>query len=267
MPACCKLIIFLVAFLAIFLFCPKKTLAVTITIDNFPSSISSDAFNVDVSIIGSNPGTNYLRVDLYKEGTTKYFGETWSGTSWYEGSDGNQYFPIAIGPESTASATIQGRVGNPTLGEYPGPGSFKLRIRRYTSSGNPASKDQQTPVDVQITVPIQSPTPSPSSSPSPSSAPASSPTSSPTPSPSLTPSPKAVKVTGATLLGKILGEESSPAGFFPWEATEEAKSQEATVSPRAKFISKLFLGLGLIFLVFSGVYLWYNLTKEKIIQG
>jgi len=96
----------------------------------------------------------------------------------------------------------------------------------------------------------------------------SSPTSSPAPSPSLTPSPKPVKITGATLLGKILGEEgTSPAGFYPWEATEESKSQEATRAPKAKFISKLFLGLGLVFLFVSGVYLWYNLTKGRIIQG
>jgi len=96
----------------------------------------------------------------------------------------------------------------------------------------------------------------------------SSPTYSPTPSPSSTTSPKPIEVIGATLLGKILGEEgTSPAGFYPWEATEESKSQEATRAPKAKFISKLFLGLGLVFLFVSGVYLWYNLTKGRIIQG
>jgi len=113
----------------------------------------------------------------------------------------------------------------------------------------------------------------PTPMPTPSSIPTSelTPTPSPQPEASLleeTPSPKPVEITGATLLGKILGEEeSSPAGFYPWEATEEAKSQEATRAPKAKFISKLFLGLGLVFLFVSGVYLWYNLTKGRIIQG
>lgn len=92
--------------------------------------------------------------------------------------------------------------------------------------------------------------------------------STPSPSPALTPSPKPVEVTGATLLGKILGEEeSSPAGFYPWEATEEAKSQEATETSRAKFIPKLFLGSGLVFLATAGIYLWYNSSERRMIQG
>jgi len=89
---------------------------------------------------------------------------------------------------------------------------------------------------------------------------------SPTPSlsPSPTPSPKPIKVTGVTLSGKILGEEeSSPAGFFPWEATKEAESQEATSSSKAKFVPKLFLGLGLLFLVSSGLYLWYTQSDYR----
>ena len=78
-----------------------------------------------------------------------------------------------------------------------------------------------------------------------------------------TPSPEPVKVSGATLLGKILGEEgTSPAGLYPWEATGEAESQEATEASRAKFIPRLFLGLGLVFLFVSGVYLWYNQRKQ-----
>jgi len=92
---------------------------------------------------------------------------------------------------------------------------------------------------------------------------------SPSPSPDIvpTPSPKPIQVTGAALLGKILGEEATPAALFPWEATKEAESQEATGTLKVKLIPKLFLGFGLVFLAVAGIYLWYNLTKGKNIQG
>jgi len=160
-----------------FLFLAKDTFAATITINNYPSQISTDPFDVEVYISGYT-GKNYLRIDLYKEGTTNYFGETFNGTYWYGDSDGVQYFSI----EGINSTHLQGKIGNPTLTKYPGPGSFKLRIRRYTSSGNPASGDQQTAVEVQINVPIETPTPSPTPTLVPTSTPKP-PTSTPTPKP------------------------------------------------------------------------------------
>lgn len=135
----------------------------------------------------------------------------------------------------------------------------EANIARVEAAANIGVANPVTPVFFDdLTFEEVEPTLSPTLSPSPSLSPAPFPTSSLIPSPSPTPSPKPVKVTGATLSGEILGEESSPAGFFPWEATEEAESQEATEASRAKFISKLFLGLGVVFLAASGVYLWYT---------
>src|SRR5258706_6771329 len=128
----------------------KNILAVTVSVSNFPSSISSDMFNVDVLVTGAGNGTNYLRVDLYKDGTTNYFGETYNGSDWYSASTGTSYFPVQI-QNSSGSATVQAQLGNPTVTNYPGPGSYKLKIRRYTSSGSQSANDTQTPVDIQIT--------------------------------------------------------------------------------------------------------------------
>ncbi|HUV42588.1 MAG TPA: hypothetical protein VMY36_01635 [Patescibacteria group bacterium] len=87
--------------------------------------------------------------------------------------------------------------------------------------------------------------------------------SSPSPSSSLTSSAKPVKVIGSTLLGKVLGEEeSSPAGLFPWEATEEAKEEGSSLSARGKLLPKLFLILGFGFLVVSGIWVCYTHRKE-----
>jgi len=150
----------------------RNAYAVSVTITDFPSTISSDPFNVSVSIVGAGAGTNYLRVDLFQTETTNYFGETFNNTSWYGGSDGTQYFPVAISSGTAAPATFQGRVGSPDGGKYVGPGMYKLKIRRYTSSGSQAN-DQQTPVDINITIPTPAPTPTstPTSTPTPTSAP------------------------------------------------------------------------------------------------
>ncbi len=152
----------LVLFLLFCLF-PAQAFAVSISVNNVPSSVSSDPFSLDVSVLGASSGQNYLRVDLYKDGTNNYFGETYSGSNWYKGSDGTLYFPISItDSKTTASASIQARLGTPTSTEFPGSGTYKLKIRRYTSSGNPASSDEQTPIDVTINYqPPASPTPAP----------------------------------------------------------------------------------------------------------
>jgi len=256
-----RILIFLIAS-AVFLFLTKEVLAVTITIDSSPSSVSGEPFDVSVSIAGPNPGTNYLRIDLFKEGTTNYFGETFNGESWYGGSDGTHYFPVNISSEGTASATFRGRIGNPTSSEYPGPGVYKLRIRRYTSSGNPASSDQQIPVDVQITIPVSTPTPTaePTATPEPTSAPVptlspkpptSTPTKKPTPTQTPTPVPTITLTPIPTLAGEILGEE---ANVLTKENTPTPKILGET-SRNPSFLSKILIGLGIFFLLVSVSFL------------
>lgn len=145
---------FLILFFFIF---SNHAFAVTVTINNFPSEITADSFNVEVNVSGAQDGANYLRVDLFKEGTTNYFGETWNNSNWYGSSDGTQYLPVSIN-EGSASAVIQGRMGDATKTEYGGPGNYKLRIRRYTSASNYSFSDSQ---DVTINVALPSPSPTP----------------------------------------------------------------------------------------------------------
>lgn len=102
-------------FFLLFIF-PQKIFAVTIEISNYPAVIGTDPFNVNVYVSGPSDGKNYLRIDIYKESTTNYFGETYNGADWYSGSSGTSYFAVDI-INSTASATLQGRVGNPSLTE------------------------------------------------------------------------------------------------------------------------------------------------------
>jgi len=158
----------LTAFLLFFLLYVPQAFAVSIAINNAPSSVSSDPFNVDVSVLGASAGQNYLRAEIYKDGTTNYFGETYSGSDWYGGSSGLSYFPINIvDSKTTASASLQVRIGTPTSTEFPSSGSYKLKIKRYTSSGNAAGSDDESVVDLTVNYSAPNtltPTPKPSSS-------------------------------------------------------------------------------------------------------
>lgn len=214
--------------------------AVTISIATQSAFISSDIFKIDVTISGATNATNYLRADLFKEGTTNYFGETYNGSDWYSGSDGKSYFPVQI-QNSSASATFQAQIGNPSINDYPGPGIYKLKVRRYTSSGSQSSNDSQTPIDVQIiyssptptsttiptSLPTQTPTPVPTSSPtntiSPSNTPKPTPTLKPTSTPKPSSTPKIIPTdiiypTYVMPTGKVLGEatEKRPSALLRW---------------------------------------------------
>jgi len=85
---------------------------------------------------------------------------------------------------------------------------------------------------------------------------------SPQSSSTLIPSPKPIKVIGATFSGEILGEESTPDGFYPWEATKEGESQEATENAKIKSLPKIIFVLGLILLLSAATHFCYNSRRE-----
>ena len=188
----------LFAFLVVYLFLFSSPVgAVTTTISNLPSIIGSDPFYLDVSITSASSGTNYLRVDFYKEGTTKYFGETFNDSSWYSGSDGKQYFPVTISGNS-ATANFQSRVGNPSSTEFDGQGQYRLRVRRYTASGNYNSAEANAgSVLVLISLPTPTATPTPTVTPT------------PTPTPTATPTPTPASYPSGIYLSEFLPNPSS----------------------------------------------------------
>ncbi len=232
-----------IVLLCIFLFKIGRVYAVTTSILSVPSDITTDPFTVVASISGNISGTNYLRIDLFKENTTNYFGQTYNGSSWYGGSDGMQYFPITV-TDGIWSGSLQGRVSNPSLTEYSGPGSYRMRVRRYTSSGNAGSSDEQT-VSVNITVNLPTSTPIPTSSPSNTPTPTNSPTQTKTPTPKPTiknnPSPTRTFITTKTEVsnnGTVLGQEATQTPT----PTTMVKSQSNLIGG-----AKVALVLGLLF--------------------
>ena len=249
---------------------PHRISAVTINITDFPSSITADSFNVTAFITGAATGTNYLRIDLYKDGTPNYFGETYNGSDWYAGSDGLQYFSISMIKGSTASATIQGRVANPSPTDFTGNGAYKLKLRRYTSSGSSTSTDVQSSVDVQIIIPTPTFTPTPTEKPAPTNTPA--PTSTLTPTPIKTPTPSPTKTPSGTpsmkenlideklssVSGEILGESISDQPTNPISTEETAK----VLGSKTNKTPLIFVILGIIIFFISCAILAFRIRKN-----
>ena len=90
----------LVIFFTLILFLSAKvpnTFAVTTSIISKPETITTEPFSVKITISGAQKGKdNYLRIDLYKEETTNYFGETKNDSEFYGGRDGTKYPSITI---------------------------------------------------------------------------------------------------------------------------------------------------------------------------
>src|SRR5258706_10031607 len=136
--------IFQLAFIGVFLFAFLlsfgQALAVSVSITTHPSTIMQDMFTLSASISGAGNGTNYLRIDIYKDGTQNYFGETFNGTDWYSGSDYHGYFPITIAGSSW-NGNIMGNLGSPSVSQYDGTGTYKIRLRRYTGGGSSTASE------------------------------------------------------------------------------------------------------------------------------
>lgn len=210
--------------------------AVSVTISNIPSSISDEPFSIDVSITGAQAGNNYLRANLFTSGTTKYFGYTSNGTSFVNSSDYSQYFPITIESSGNWSGTIQAKL-DPDSSYYTGPGSYSLKVRRYTQSGSSYTWSNEVNLTINFATPSPAPTPIPTTlSPLPSPTPSPAPTpkktivQTNTPTPSISPSPKSTQLT--SLKNKEKSPEPKPSSktnFSP----ESVAGVSVTATPSA----------------------------------
>ncbi len=265
--------LFLIIFLLLF---PKKVFAVIINFSGAPVSIGSEQFLINVEIIGANPGTNYLRAEFYKDGTNNYFGETFINGIWIKTCTLTNCFPITITEETTPSTTLQVRVGNPTESEYPGPGFYKLKVRRYTQSGS--ASDDIIPVDINLTFATPTPSPSPTPTNAPTSTPTSTPTVTPTATPTATPTKTPSPTPKATKSPTPTPDESEPNLISSAESDvlslREELGGDPTNTPLPEesgggfnFLSILFMVLGGLFIVVAIFGLIKRLKRDYNKEG
>jgi hypothetical protein len=245
------------ALLLAFLF-PAPISAVTTDIVTYPSTIGEDKFNVTVQVASASAGTNYLRIDLYKDGTKNYFGETDNGQAWYGGSDGKLYFPITIVSNTPTVATVSARIGEPSQSDYPGPGVYKIRVRRYTASGSQGSEDIFSK-DISITKAWPSPSPSPTVTPTPTPSPSHppspsiTPTPTPKPSPTPLPSPSVLDDSEATVAGVSTEIDLSAYGTSPIPSLP-GDSRQVPILNHSRLKTVLLIGSGLILISIASFF-------------
>jgi hypothetical protein len=242
MKSAVQLLLLCLSLFCLFVF---PVFAVSVAVTEMPSSISVNPFSVTVSVLGANSGRNYLRVDLFRDGTSNYFGETNNGSEWYFGSTGTSYFPIDIVSSiATATATVQAQIGEPSVTDYAGSGAYKLRIRRYTSA---SSYSASSAYDITIDVPTPTSTNAPTSTNTPTQTPK------PTVTPTLTPTK--ILATNTPVLTSTPPTSVSPTGITEVLGFSEVQATlSGVLSIKPYIISLLFVSTGLAIL--SGVFIW-----------
>ena len=273
-----KAVVILFAFL-FFLYFANPVLAVSVTISDYPSTITQDSFTITASISGATTGTNYLRIDLLKEGTTNYFGETFNNADWYGGSDYSQYLPVSMISGITWSGTVQGRIGSPTSAEYDGSGAYKMRLRRYTSGGGSTAAEANNSavtVSISLPTPTATPTPTPANTPTPTSVPTSTPTSSPTntPTPTKTPTPTPIHTPTPTSKPTTTSTQKN---VLPTFVLGESTENDLIISPTedsltksknaSNDLQKVLMSIGIVFIVICGILVFRAIKKEKLVQN
>jgi len=153
-----------------FLLLPKNIFA-ALTFSSAPSQITEEQeFEVNVNITNLTQETPYfLRAVFYQPGTTNYFGYTWNGSDWYNGTpspiDYTKFLSIQRDSSGNWSGTLKAKP-DPASGKYSGPGLYEFKIGRYTSAGSLSWSS--TVAQIQITQSAQTPTAVPVSTKSPS---------------------------------------------------------------------------------------------------
>jgi hypothetical protein len=263
--------------LGIFLLASPVHAAIDLDISDIAASVHEDqefplSFSLSQSISASNPV--YLRVVIYQEGTTKYFGYTqnkaldWINTT----SDKSLFFELAVSPEGTASGELKGKFDLENS-YYNGAGVYKVKLGRYTSSSD-SGADWSNELEITHTTnPSPTPTPTPTLSPSPASTSTPTPSSTPTSSseaktsplasslgtPSLSPSTQIGTVAGLTVDSIHLTALTSP---LPSPSLQGPSSQAPALNhTRAK--TALLVGLGLITISTAG---FFGLRKFRSIN-
>ncbi len=276
-----KAIIVIAAFFIFLFLLPVQwtVSAVAITINNYPSTLTDEQFTITASISGATSGTNYLRIDIYKDGTTNYFGETFNNVDWYGGSTYSQYLPITIQSGVTWSGSIQGRIGSPNTTQYNGEDSYKLRLRRYTSGGgSTASEANASAVNVLISIPTATPiptdsptptldptstvTPTPSKTPTPTKKPT--PTKTPTPNKSIASTKTETPMPTSKNKSKVGNTNKGILGFFTDNSNDPPSTVQTKVaSAKENWIGKIFILLAIVFTILCVIVIFVPKLRRR----
>lgn len=278
--------IFLLFFYFFFLFLsfPSPTFAaISFTLSN--PQYQDNELTVDVSLSGltSTSCSNsicYLQGAFTAQDKTKYFGSTQSTSGqWYPyisspdpsyiQSDFFSFQPL----EGNWSGTIKIKF-DPQDAAYKGSGTYTLKVWRYT--GKSSSPAGNAVISVNLASAAPTPTFIPTSTQTPSTIPTKTPTSKPTPiksGPTATAKPVATTTPAPALTPakSVIQQSSKEEDNIPTSILGEMVTASPSASPtiagakEASFfdLPKLFIGIGFVFLVGSGILAFRRFKNEK----
>lgn len=253
--------------------CPLPIFAIDFSISNpgmNDQEISFDAALSNVTTTNCPDDRCYLQGVLRSASSSKYFGESLNTQgNWvdYISNIDTEYikanFHAADIQKGSWSAKLKVRfkADDPN---YQGPGSYDLKVRRYTGKSSTSYAESNTiTINLTATIPAPSPTatavptdpvPEPASTSTPTPTPARTPTPSKAPTPTVTVAPTPTHLIIASNFS-VLGASNSPV-----VASSEAE-QEAASPVKPLIISLLFVGIGCGIL--SLVLLWQKRDALK----
>lgn len=265
----------------IFCFFHAPAFAVAPTIINHPSSIDIDnSFTLSATMSGLSNNTIYrLRIAFAKTGTSDYFGSTFNGTDWYNGTpspiDYSKFLTVTTDNNGAWEGDILGKVETGDSNFTTGSDTYDVKIGRYTQSGTSATWSNI--VAVSLVAPSPTPTPTPTPSAAPTSTPIPSPTKTPTPSPTpKSPTPTPIKSAPTTKLTvtifptSVLGESTKSAESGLSENSKlvigkNPSDDEKKVNPSSSNNSfpVVFIFLGIVFIAACVILSTWQFRKNK----
>lgn len=269
-------ILFIAIFFVYFPFV-TKTYGAAPTITSSPSSVNLDtSFTISATMSGlTNNAVYRLRIVFAQPGTSNYFGSTYNGSSWYNGTPS----PISYANFLTINANgngawwgdIQGKIESDDPNFTTGDGAYDVKVGRYTQTGSSATWSNIVSVQLILPptpTPTETPTPTPTSAPTPTKTPTPTPSATPTPTlrPTVTPTPRPTSTPIPTHVQSTIELSSVPTSVLG-ESTESITSEEPSPTKEVKTLgssqnnlSKILIGLGILILASCGI-LAFRLSK------
>lgn len=242
---------------------PTNTFASAPSIQTYPDTINIDtSFTIQATMDGlSNNSIYRLRIVLAAPGTSNYFGSTYSGTNWYNGTpspiDYSKFLTITTDSAGAWSGNIEGKVEANDPNYSGGPGTYDLKIGRYTQSGSSATWSEIKQVNFIAPTPTPTPTPTSKPTPTPTKSPTPTPTKTPTPTPTKavtkTPTPKSSKISSKSVMGASdKSEEKTPTA-----TPKPKKSSAPSILPLFAIIG------GSILLLVCAILVYFKMEKNN----
>lgn len=169
-------------------FTPQTIAAAPVITASFSSVTVDNSFSVALTMTGLSNATQYrLRLVFAPTGTSNYFGSTYNGSSWYNGTpspiDYSRFLSVTTDSNGDWSGNVEGKVESTDSNFTTGSGNYELKVGRYTASGTSATWSNILSMSIAAPSPTATPTSTPTNTPTPSITP----TPTKTPTPTITP--------------------------------------------------------------------------------